>query len=187
MTPKSADTRHLLLATARSILLEGEGTLTLDAVARRSGVSKGGLIHHFPNREALVEAIVDDLIQQFNCATGPLQGPGADGSMADARAYVDASLEPAARNASADMARGLIRLFGTDFRANTPFLDPWRKFFARRLEGYRQSGDLDGFARAAVVTLTIESFIMLDVFQLFAFSEPEIAAIKQELLSRFQK
>ena len=36
----------------------GVRALTLDAVAKHVGVSKGGLVHHFANKEALVKEIV---------------------------------------------------------------------------------------------------------------------------------
>lgn len=39
----------------------GERAATLDAVAKRAGISKGGLLHHFPNKEALVTATLKRL------------------------------------------------------------------------------------------------------------------------------
>jgi AcrR family transcriptional regulator len=184
MTTRSADKRDLLLQAALGILLEGEGILTLDAVVKRSGVSKGGLMHHFPTREALVEGVVGEIINQFRALAEKSGPPAAVGTPEETRSYVDSSLEPAMREASADMARGLVRLYGSDFRRDTPFLDPWRKLFASRLDQFREKEDLDGFAKAAVVTLAMECFIMIDVFSLYRFSDTELEAIKQELLSR---
>lgn len=40
---------------------DGERAATLDAVAAHAGVSKGGLLYHFPNREALVAGLLDRL------------------------------------------------------------------------------------------------------------------------------
>jgi AcrR family transcriptional regulator len=37
---------------------QGIGNLTLDAVAAEAGMSKGGLLHHFPSKNQLVEALV---------------------------------------------------------------------------------------------------------------------------------
>lgn len=51
--------RDLLLKAAESVVLQqGVGCLTLDAVAAAAGVSKGGLLHHFPSKDLLVEALV---------------------------------------------------------------------------------------------------------------------------------
>ena len=35
--------------------------MTLDAVSQAAGVSKGGLLHHFPNKVALLNGLFDDL------------------------------------------------------------------------------------------------------------------------------
>ena len=40
-------------------LTSGAVHLTLDAVAERAGVSKGGLLYHFPSKESLLQAMVD--------------------------------------------------------------------------------------------------------------------------------
>ena len=186
MTTKSSDTRDLLLQAALAILMDGEGVLTLDAVVKRSGISKGGLTHHFPTREALVEGVVDEIIKQFASAAAHLDPEKGKGGLKEAKAYVEGSLEPSMRGSAADMARGLIRLYGSDFRKDTPFLDPWRRLFASRLDRFRKANDLDGFARAAIVTLAVECFVLIDVFGLYEFTDQEMDAIKRELLVRFK-
>jgi AcrR family transcriptional regulator len=39
----------------------GERAATLEAVAKQAGVSKGGLLYHFPNKEALIAAMLERL------------------------------------------------------------------------------------------------------------------------------
>lgn len=52
--------RDRILDTLEEILTaEGERAATLDAVAARAHVSKGGLLYHFPNREALIMGLVE--------------------------------------------------------------------------------------------------------------------------------
>lgn len=51
----------LLEAFERIVLADGERAATLDAVAAAAGVSKGGLLYHFPHRQALVEAALVNL------------------------------------------------------------------------------------------------------------------------------
>ncbi|MEL6342177.1 MAG: TetR/AcrR family transcriptional regulator [Myxococcota bacterium] len=41
------------------------GRLTLDAVAAAAGVSKGGLLYHFPDRDRLLRALVARLVDDF--------------------------------------------------------------------------------------------------------------------------
>lgn len=49
---------QLLDAAETVVLRDGIGKLTLDAVADAAGVSKGGLMYHFPSKDKLVEALV---------------------------------------------------------------------------------------------------------------------------------
>lgn len=59
-TPRSA--RDRVLDAAKAILVEqGAAHLTLDGVAALAGVSKGGLLYHFPSKAALVDGLAERL------------------------------------------------------------------------------------------------------------------------------
>ncbi len=63
MRPSS---RHLILdAAIRVTERDGITGLTLDAAAREAGVTKAGLMYHFPTREELLIAIQKHLITQW--------------------------------------------------------------------------------------------------------------------------
>ena len=47
--------KRLLDAVGEAIAVAGATMFTLDAIARRAGVSKGALLHHFPCKNVLVE------------------------------------------------------------------------------------------------------------------------------------
>ena len=49
--------QQLLESAAMIAGRDGIAALSLNAVAREAGVSKGGLIHHFPNKQALIYAL----------------------------------------------------------------------------------------------------------------------------------
>lgn len=56
----------MILQAASSIVRDqGVEHLTLEAVAKAPGVSKGGLLYHFPNKEQLVSGMVDELTRNF--------------------------------------------------------------------------------------------------------------------------
>lgn len=55
----------MLDAAAAVILDEGIAFLTLEKVAQRAGVSKGGLLYHFPSKDALVDAIVARVAREW--------------------------------------------------------------------------------------------------------------------------
>lgn len=59
------DCRVVLDAAEEVILRHGIGKLTLDAVARQASLSKSGLLHHFPSKEALVDALVQRKVQEW--------------------------------------------------------------------------------------------------------------------------
>src|SRR5215813_12535821 len=55
-TVKLQDT--ILDATETVVARQGVASLTLDAVAAEARLSKGGLLHYFPSKDRLVEALV---------------------------------------------------------------------------------------------------------------------------------
>ncbi|MGW7467975.1 TetR/AcrR family transcriptional regulator [Streptomyces xantholiticus] len=79
---------RLLDAVERLLAKGGVDAVRLDAVAAEAGVSKGGLLHHFPSKRALVEGVVQRLMDRFEAA---LPGPDAPAG-AYTKAYLDASI-----------------------------------------------------------------------------------------------
>lgn len=99
--PRTRDpeqTRLSLLDAARRVLQTQGAALSLDAVAREAGVSKGGLLHHYPSREALLSALALDLLARFRaCVEAARDAEVAGGGArpgAWLRAYIEASFDP---------------------------------------------------------------------------------------------
>lgn len=59
--------KRMSILLAASIVVKNKGVekLTLEAVAKEAGVSKGGLLHHYPNKEALIKGMVEELTDDF--------------------------------------------------------------------------------------------------------------------------
>ncbi|WP_410768856.1 TetR/AcrR family transcriptional regulator [Fontibacillus sp. BL9] len=58
--------RNQLLAAALLIVkTQGVEKLTLESVAKEAGISKGGLLHHFPNKQALINAMVEETTNRY--------------------------------------------------------------------------------------------------------------------------
>lgn len=69
--------KESILDAAETIVVEsGALHMTLDAVAERAGVSKGGLIYHFPSKEALLQAMVDRMVDHFDASRERLRANG---------------------------------------------------------------------------------------------------------------
>lgn len=60
--------RALLDGAARLAVEQGLSSVTVQAVADVAGVTKGGLFHHFPNKQALIEGVFTDLLGQMDAA-----------------------------------------------------------------------------------------------------------------------
>lgn len=69
-------TRRKLLDAAAEICAEGANSVSLEAVAARAGVSKGGLLYHFPSKNALLRAMVADHVAAIR-AQVESRAPGA--------------------------------------------------------------------------------------------------------------
>ncbi|OBZ16828.1 TetR/AcrR family transcriptional regulator [Bacillus sp. FJAT-26390] len=57
--------KRLLVAASIIVREQGVEHLTLEAVAKAAGVSKGGLLYHFPSKDALINGMVEDLTNAF--------------------------------------------------------------------------------------------------------------------------
>jgi AcrR family transcriptional regulator len=67
--PKRADAQRnyaKVLAAAREAFAEGGEATSLEEIARRAGVGIGTLYRHFPNRQALVEALYVDEVEALS-------------------------------------------------------------------------------------------------------------------------
>jgi AcrR family transcriptional regulator len=75
--PKRADARRnyeKVLAAAREAFAEGGESTALEEIARRAGVGIGTLYRHFPNRQALLEALYVDEVEEVCRSAGELEG-----------------------------------------------------------------------------------------------------------------
>ncbi|WP_342711909.1 TetR/AcrR family transcriptional regulator [Bradyrhizobium sp. B124] len=62
----SQGTRERLLAAAQRELIEGQGHLEMQAVARRAQVSVGLAYHHFGSKAGLIAAVVEDFYEHLD-------------------------------------------------------------------------------------------------------------------------
>jgi len=86
-------TREQILDAANAVVaLKGVANLTLEEVAREAGLSKGGVLYHFPSKEALTAAMIERFIRRFDDAMTEVaaRDPVERGSYT--RAYVRVSM-----------------------------------------------------------------------------------------------
>lgn len=70
--------REIILQAAGAVLArEGSSRLTIDAVAQEASLSKGGVLHHFPTKNALLAELLRRISAEFQ---GEMEGERGDGS-----------------------------------------------------------------------------------------------------------
>ncbi len=90
---------QILDAVIAIIQREGVTAVTFDAVAAETGLTRGGLLYHFPSREALILASHQHLAAQWESTMEAAAGGGAgdaDGARRQA-AYIRTGAEAATR------------------------------------------------------------------------------------------
>lgn len=169
--------RERILAAATEIAkTEGTAHMSLEAVAARAGVSKGGLLYHFPSKARLLEAIVEDHVRgmrQTIMATAEADDTPAN---ACARAYIEAFREERCRNEPPPS--GILAAIAE----NPEFIDPVRRFHEEIVDRFRKESADPCPALAAF--LAIEGMRCLDLFDAQALTPDERDAVIDWLRAR---
>ena len=153
----------ILLAADRVVVEGGVSGLTLEAVAREAGISKGGLLYHFPSKEALISGMVGRLVEGFTEALGrELAREKGSASGRWLRAYARASF--ADDRWHLEVSGGLLAAAAED----PALLDPVRRGF----EEAQRWAERDG-VDPAVATLVRLAADGMYFAQLLGFAPPE--------------
>lgn len=118
----------LLLAACRVLAKRGTSALTLDAVAAEAGASKGGVLYHFPSKNALIEAMLTEVITDFEQTLERHLRHLPEGPGRYLRAYVLASTEELP-DEEAEIGSAILALVTSDpswARVYWPAVERWR-------------------------------------------------------------
>ncbi|HPU28587.1 MAG TPA: TetR/AcrR family transcriptional regulator [Phycisphaerae bacterium] len=144
---------RLLDAAERLAGRSGLQNFTLEAVANEAGVSKGGLLYHFPSKSALITAIVQRLADRCEAdqQAALAEAPNCPGAFA--RAYVAVRTDPLDPG-ELRVHAALLAAAGTDPR----FLDPFRE----KMAGWQARLEADGIEPevALIVRLAIDGMCL---------------------------
>lgn len=139
-----ASSRDLLLHSALQVVTrDGFGAMTLDAVAKAAGVSKGGLIHYFPSKDALVAGMLDFYGEQLEREIEQriAVDPQATGRRVRAMLHIafpwletGAAAQPSEQSDVIRMFLAMITAAGVNRDLLAPLRDRARKMIARMFE-----------------------------------------------------
>jgi AcrR family transcriptional regulator len=85
--------KKLIIENAMGLAAEhGVNGVSIQAVATLSGVTKGGVFHHFANKQLLIEAMLEELIQQLDDQISLMMEKDPVQYGRFTRAYIDVTL-----------------------------------------------------------------------------------------------
>lgn len=152
----------------------GAGNFTLEQVAQAAGVSKGGLLYHFPSKEALLLAMGERFVQTFDSGRREARARMPDGPAADLKASVLGVLcQPSAGNyqgaailTAAANDPALVAMIRTCLADHTRELATWPGSFERK----------------AIVSLAVDGLMLREALRISPFSPEQRDAVIHSLL-----
>ncbi len=173
--PRTVSVRERVLEAAEQLVIQrGSHELTLEAVAASAGVSKGGLLYHFPGKEALLTAMIAKMVARFESeidaalAKEPLGTPGRRTRAFLASFFGVPAAELEARNRTCGAMLAAIA-------SNPRLLDPVRSWYER----WRRETESDGLApeRALLALASVDALMFWRLFDTWTPPEAEVAAM----------
>ena len=172
---KPTSKQAIISAAARIVQNAGAGHLTIDAVAAESKLSKGGVLYHFPNKRALLEGMLADLITQIEDRR-EAHAAKLSGANITLRSFVLAEHDLDDQERATSLA--ILAAAAEDPTLLDPARDRVHTWFAMVAE--EASGD----AMATTLLLAVEGLRFLDMLNLL----PEGAAkFNQQILALAEK
>ena len=144
--------RDALLDAAEAVVVQrGIASLTLEAVAAEAGSSKGGLLHHFPSKDRLIEAMVRRSAEAWRkCYTDAYErtapGPGRQ-----CRALLDHCLSDA-QGWTKELQRSSSACFAA-LAQNPSLIAPMREVYSDLQRRVANDGLLPGVGEAVAAAI----------------------------------
>ncbi|WP_079913350.1 TetR/AcrR family transcriptional regulator [Paenibacillus sp. 32352] len=172
--------RELILKTVSQIVYEeGVENLTLEAVAKKAGISKGGLLYHFPNKDTLILGVIEQLsnnyVEEFNKRAN--EDPNTKGKWT--RSYLETWLSP--NSAVNDLYTAISAAHFT----NPEMLQQLQHFYSE-IQDKIENDELDP-VRATLVRLAVDGLWFSEMFGLAPLKAELRQKVIEELKARIQE
>lgn len=167
--------RDKILDAALTLVQEmGAPALTLDAVAERAGVSKGGLLYHFPFKENLLTAANEAIARRLADARSAEARKLPESPNRALKAYVLASVYNSGDN---DKITTKMLAAGSMLKESA---DPIRRYWKER---FPEISAGSGFDRGALVHAATEGLWFMEMLNLSPFSTEQRARLIELILA----
>ncbi|GAB1582188.1 TetR/AcrR family transcriptional regulator [Phyllobacterium phragmitis] len=174
MHGKKLSSRERILLAATELAKEvGPAHLSLDAVAARAGLSKGGLLYRFPTKAKLLEAVVEEHLKEHDKALRAEEEIRKDSPNSTAEAFLEVfrseyrHKEPPPSGVLAALAE------------NPDFIRPIRRYNRQLLD--RMQAQSSDHASALITFLTIEGMRSMQLLDCDILTDTERDVIMQRL------
>lgn len=175
MADSPLSSRERILKAASELALEaGAGNLSLDAVAARAGLSKGGLLYNFPSKAKLLEAVVEDHLAQFQAELA------REEACRDGHANALASAYLAVVRRKHEFREGPPAGLLAAMAENPEFLDPVRRFNRAFLDRIADARPANREA-ALIAFMAIEGLRSSELLGIDVLTPEERAAVLESL------
>lgn len=165
----SVETREKILAAVETVLDHEPGlSFSLDSIAKRAGVSKGGLLYHFKTKQSLLLGLVDRFVSQFDFL---VESKRLQNKISYSRAYVEASLHPG----SVKAMRAIIGVACVDEKLLRALKTAYRRWH------HELAQDLGDDTKALSLRLTIDGFLLASLASLNAPSPHELGFVLKSI------
>jgi AcrR family transcriptional regulator len=180
-TRKRSSSRERILDAAAELVRElGAARLTLDAVAERAELSKGGLLYNFPSKDALLHAMLERIVEAAHAEKEKQLRNHAGEPNAHARASIETALR------IRETIRGIDNGILAASAENPKLLDHVRDAIAEQWKELKENSDDPD--RAALGWLAIEGLGSLEMHGLSPLTAADrkavIAAVRKLLATR---
>jgi AcrR family transcriptional regulator len=169
----------ILDATAELILEEGVSNVTLEEIAKKAAISKGGLLYHYRTKETLFQELNIKAIHEFEEAMARHLTEQPNGKGAFTRAYALATLEDIKKE-GASRSAALISIFSD----HPEIMTVWKEGYTRWEQQFEQDGL--GWEAAATIRFVCDGLWFNEVAGTMRVSD-FAADLLHKLLARIDK
>jgi AcrR family transcriptional regulator len=177
MASHSNNAKERIINAAEQVVIEaGARHLTLESVAAKAGISRGGLLYHFPEKEALLRAMLERRRKHIAESRMKRRSEIPASQAHEAAVYVLSLLDEGS-GANKDVSAAII----ASGAHNPELLAPAREDHRQTISDFTKDGL--SFERAAIILLATVGLRFWEVMSMSPFNAKERRKIIAELLA----